>query len=54
MAVNDAGSILGALDMAIKAFVLAGLPTTRTLMLLFALSLIALPCIEKNLGIPNK
>ena len=41
------GSISGALRWAINELVLAGFPTTSTLMSLLALSLIALPCNEK-------
>ena len=46
MALNDLGLILGALVDAINALVLAGLPTTKTLMSESALSLIAFPCVE--------
>ena len=44
MAVNRPGSRSGALRWAIRALVLAGLPTTRTLTSRFAPALSALPC----------
>ena len=47
MAVNCRGSISGALRWVIRALVLAGLPTTSTLMSLLATVLIALPCTPK-------
>ncbi len=47
IAVNWRGSRSGALQEAIRALVLAGLPTTSTRTLRLALSLSALPCTEK-------
>ena len=44
MAVNCLGLMFGALFMAMSALVLAGLPTTSTLMLFLAQSEMALPC----------